>query len=183
MILEHELHHIRSRDLLWKQIGVLATWIHWINPLMYILFNRLVFQEEVVCDMQVSSGSSNYAQDDYIRFLGGLDDNDLVSSTASAFCEIKHHVLRRIELMLKLKNVKKPTAKAELLSVVTLVAMTFAPSYVMAEQTAGFEENLIDKKTVQVNDAQASDDAEVMVGSTANDGVTEIYKHIDDMVY
>ena len=85
--------------------------------------------------------------------------------------------------MLKLKNAKKPTAKAALLSVVTLVAMTFAPSYVMAEQTAGFEENLIDKKTVQVNDAQASDDAEVMVGSTANDGVTEIYKHTDDMVY
>lgn len=175
MILEHEFHHIRSHDLLWKQIGVLATWIHWINPLMHILFNRLVFQEEVVCDMHVSSGNSNYTQDDYIRFLGGLDDNDLVSSTASAFCEIKHHVLRRIELMLKLKNVKKPTAKAALLSVVTLVAMTFAPSYVMAEQTAGFEENLIDRKAVQIDvDTQSSDDVEVMVGSAINDGVTDI---------
>lgn len=49
-ILTHEMTHIRRFDVLWKFLAMLATCIHWFNPLvwvMWVLFNRDL---EVTCD-------------------------------------------------------------------------------------------------------------------------------------
>lgn len=52
MILEHEMNHIRNRDLLWKRFYLAVLGIHWFNPLVYLLAKKEIYLEEVICDRQ-----------------------------------------------------------------------------------------------------------------------------------
>ena len=48
--LMHEMIHIRRGDVLFKQLASLAKYIHWFNPLVYILRKRLEEICELACD-------------------------------------------------------------------------------------------------------------------------------------
>lgn len=64
-ILHHELAHHRRHDPLVRLIGSLVQTIHWFNPLVHWMMQRLALQCEQACDRQVilkGIASSHYAE-------------------------------------------------------------------------------------------------------------------------
>ncbi|HWQ74779.1 MAG TPA: M56 family metallopeptidase [Syntrophomonas sp.] len=53
LILRHELVHIKRKDLWYKILVLLATAIHWFNPVVYLMVKAIAVQCEISCDMEV----------------------------------------------------------------------------------------------------------------------------------
>src|SRR5450830_1304303 len=53
MIIEHELMHLRRRDLHWMSFGLLLQTLLWFNPFMRLLRNELAWAQELGCDRDV----------------------------------------------------------------------------------------------------------------------------------
>lgn len=49
-ILKHELTHYKQKDLWVKALMLAATAIHWFNPVIYLLMNRITLWCELACD-------------------------------------------------------------------------------------------------------------------------------------
>lgn len=99
MILEHEMNHIKNKDLLWKRICLAAEGIHWFNPLVRLLTGKVIYLEEVICDRQSVEHTSVFSVQDYGRFLEDMEDNQIGESAVSALCESRNIVVRRISLL------------------------------------------------------------------------------------
>lgn len=172
MILEHEMNHIRSHDLLWRKIGLLAVWIQWYNPLTYFLSNQLVYQEEVVCDLKSSRNNPYFTQKEYGYFLAGLADNNFSNMSSIALCESEKAVIRRIETMAKVGNVSKPTKWKVALSCLGLVVMSLVPAGTASAQAVKAQEAGI-QVAEEVGNSGVDDSQKVMQG-IADPNVDEI---------
>ncbi|MCL2188810.1 MAG: M56 family metallopeptidase [Defluviitaleaceae bacterium] len=53
LILTHELVHYKRKDLLYKCLIMVATAMHWFNPLVYIIARAINEQCEISCDAEV----------------------------------------------------------------------------------------------------------------------------------
>lgn len=56
MIVEHELTHLRRRDLHWMSAGLLLQTLLWFNPFMWLLRAQLAWAQELGCDRDVLRG-------------------------------------------------------------------------------------------------------------------------------
>jgi len=46
----HELAHVRRRDVLWTWLALLASALHWFNPLVWLMMRRFRADRELECD-------------------------------------------------------------------------------------------------------------------------------------
>jgi bla regulator protein BlaR1 len=53
LILNHELHHFKSGDLLWNCVAQLVVIIFWFNPLCWYAYLQYRHQQELACDQSV----------------------------------------------------------------------------------------------------------------------------------
>lgn len=58
LILRHELVHLKRNDLWYKGLVLLATAVHWFNPVVYIMAKAIAVQCEISCDERVLQGAS-----------------------------------------------------------------------------------------------------------------------------
>jgi bla regulator protein BlaR1 len=56
MMIEHEVTHLRRRDLQWMGAGLLLQTLFWFNPFMRMLRGRLAWAQELGCDREVLRG-------------------------------------------------------------------------------------------------------------------------------
>ncbi|USX27128.1 class D beta-lactamase [Oxalobacteraceae bacterium OTU3CINTB1] len=56
MMIEHEVTHLRRRDLQWMGAGLLLQTLFWFNPFMRLLRARLSWAQELGCDREVLRG-------------------------------------------------------------------------------------------------------------------------------
>ncbi len=56
MIVEHELTHLRRRDLQWMSAGIALQTLLWFNPFMRLLGAKLAWAQELGCDRDVLRG-------------------------------------------------------------------------------------------------------------------------------
>ena len=56
MIIEHELTHLRRRDLQWMSVGIMLQTLLWFNPFMWLLRTNLSWAQELACDRDVLRG-------------------------------------------------------------------------------------------------------------------------------
>lgn len=56
MMIEHEVTHLRRRDLQWMGAGLLLQTLFWFNPFMRLLRGRLSWAQELGCDREVLRG-------------------------------------------------------------------------------------------------------------------------------
>ncbi|MDO4331254.1 MAG: M56 family metallopeptidase [Eubacteriales bacterium] len=176
MVLEHEMNHIKSHDLFWRKVGVLAVWIQWYNPLTYFLSKQLVYQEEVVCDLKSSRNNPYFTQKEYGYFLAGLADNNFSNMSSIALCESEKAVIRRIETMAKMGNVSRPTKWKVALSCLGLIAMSLIPAGTASAQAVKAQEDEIKVAEAVVdkeNTANVEDSGEILQG-IADPDVEEI---------
>jgi TonB family protein len=67
LALVHELSHVKRRDDVWMLVGSLATALHWYNPLIWLVRDRLTLEADNVCDgYVVNSGADSTI---YARFM------------------------------------------------------------------------------------------------------------------
>lgn len=53
MLLEHELVHIKRRDIIWKIMGTFVKMLHWFNPFVYLFLKEFERICEESCDEEV----------------------------------------------------------------------------------------------------------------------------------
>jgi beta-lactamase class D len=56
MMIEHEVTHLRRRDLQWMGAGLLLQTLFWFNPFIRLLRGRLSWAQELGCDREVLRG-------------------------------------------------------------------------------------------------------------------------------
>jgi beta-lactamase class D len=56
MMIEHEVTHLRRRDLQWMGAGLVLQTLFWFNPFMRMLRGRLSWAQELGCDREVLRG-------------------------------------------------------------------------------------------------------------------------------
>ena len=143
MILTHELNHIRSRDLLWRKVGMLVGWINWYLPLPGLLQKELVYQQEVICDLHSGIGNPAFTQKEYGQFLVRMTDNGWDHVPMMALCESEHMVVRRLEMMIQAKKMKKTRRWFVATACAGLAVLTLIPSVIASAQVIAWEEGRI----------------------------------------
>ncbi len=124
-ILVHELAHIKRKDILTRIAAQISCCIHWINPLAWYGFGRMIMEQEIACDNQVlvsGTKASDYARN-LLAFAkarrGRLD---------FAMTALGH----RAELQQRLLEILKPTrSRTPLRSGGSLVLMMIASGFLL----------------------------------------------------
>lgn len=68
-VLRHELVHYRRGDIVWRWLAVLATSIHWFNPMVYVAAAQMQEACEISCDWCVVRSMEQAKRDDYMRVI------------------------------------------------------------------------------------------------------------------
>lgn len=68
-VLCHELVHYRRGDIFWRWLAVLATSIHWFNPMAYVAAAQMQEACEISCDWCVVRSMEQAKRNDYMRVI------------------------------------------------------------------------------------------------------------------
>ena len=68
-VLRHELVHYRRGDIFWRWLAVLATSIHWFNPVVYVAAAQMQEACEISCDWCVVRSMEQAKRNDYMRVI------------------------------------------------------------------------------------------------------------------
>lgn len=125
MVLLHELGHIRRRDLWVSHIAQLNCILHWFNPFVWLLRNRLRNQCEFAVDAQIIANGTDAKC--YITALCNVAEQLIskqsIPSTALAMAD-KASLRNRVNSLLTKQKSPSPLMIALLLSIT--VSSTFA---------------------------------------------------------
>lgn len=72
LVLRHELIHFVRNDLWYKGLVLIATAIHWFNPLVYIMGKVIAEQCELSCDYEVVKGTDTESRIRYCETIIGM---------------------------------------------------------------------------------------------------------------
>ncbi len=140
MILEHEANHIIAGDLRWRMFGVVMMCMHWFNPAVYRQFRDLVCYQEIVCDLRSSMEKPWYTKKEYAMLLAVQTDPDLYLPQTSAFAEKKEDMIRRIEIMAKVKKLERRKNRMVAAGCACLLGISLIPSVAFASAGAKLQE-------------------------------------------
>lgn len=68
-VLRHELVHYRRGDIVWRWLAVLATSVHWFNPVVYVAAAQMQEACEISCDWCVVRSMEQAKRDNYMRVI------------------------------------------------------------------------------------------------------------------
>lgn len=80
-ILKHELVHLKRKDLWHKALVLVATAIHWFNPVVYLMAKAIAMQCEISCDEQLAEELSLHQREQYCETLIGVVRNGVMIQT------------------------------------------------------------------------------------------------------
>ena len=72
MIIRHELIHLRQKDILAKFIILLATALHWYNPIIWLSSKAVSMQCEISCDNETMINTNAEQRQQYSETLIGV---------------------------------------------------------------------------------------------------------------
>lgn len=68
-MIQHELNHIKNKDLLIRFIALFVMVVHWFNPICYILYNEITNISEMYCDYCTVEDYNREQQKEYSRLI------------------------------------------------------------------------------------------------------------------
>lgn len=71
-ILAHELVHYKRKDIWYKGLVLVATAIHWFNPVVYLMSRSIALQCEISCDQEVVKNSQEDQRQQYCETIIGV---------------------------------------------------------------------------------------------------------------
>lgn len=166
MVMDHELNHIRGKDLLWRKAALVVSWLHWYNPLVYWLLRCLNEEQEIRCDIDSCQNTAHYTPKEYFAFMtaqgSGIGNNSFIAE----LYETPKMMAKRVEAFKARK--KYGTPKRHLLILATAVFAVFVsvPAYAMSEQAARLEEQwLCEEEYIVEEDIQERNECPVSIMS------------------
>ena len=122
-IVRHELTHYRRHDLAYKWFAMLATSLHWFNPVMFIVRRQISRACELSCDEAVIKSLSPAAKQHYGTTLLSLAATESlpIGILATTMCEGKNQLKERL---VSIMDHKKTTVSAAALSLALFLLLT-----------------------------------------------------------
>lgn len=121
-VLLHELMHIRALDAARKLLVIACLCLHWMNPLVALMFLLVNRDMELLCDERVLAASPGDARREYALTLLAMEERKArLSPVASSFSV--NAIEERIKAM---KNMKKKSAASLLLALIIVVTSSAA---------------------------------------------------------
>lgn len=124
-ILLHELTHITCGDLWVRWFAMVASAIHWWNPLIYLWNRKLVMYSEESCDERVVVNWPSRERGDYGRVLLKTACASAMPEGLTASVSTTKLLQRRLRNML---HTKKVTRKQKVLTAAVLAALVLCGS-------------------------------------------------------
>ncbi len=123
-ILKHELVHYKRKDLWYKFLVILATTIHWFNPVVYIIAKVIDIQCELSCDSEVVHSENIDVRLQYSETIIGAIKNQskLKTALSTNFYGGKNGMKKRIFSIMDMS--KKKAGIAVLISVFIATSLT-----------------------------------------------------------
>lgn len=150
-VLTHEYVHIRRLDAVKKMLFILAICVHWLNPLvwvMYVLANR---DMELSCDEAVVSGFKQDVRSAYAFTLISMEENrNGLLSIGNGFS--KNAIEERITAIMKMKKASV-TVKVFAAVLVMGITILFATSAASSEEQVSDEIYTWDNTSASVTEA------------------------------
>lgn len=143
MIYEHELTHIQHRDLFWRLFALATSWVHWFNPVIYLQQGELDCLQEMVCDLSIAVKNEYYTKKEYAAFLVKLTEPEIVNACTTALIRNKSQTIRRIQIMAKTKELRKPKKFVAGISCAALAVLTLIPATAVSAKAAKLQEDWI----------------------------------------
>lgn len=175
IIFEHELNHLKRHDLIWKIIGIAVTAIHWFNPFVYMIFDEMMFFQEVVNDCNSTVDEIDYTTKDYVTLLMNMGQNEHINVYMTAIGESQNKMIRRIQIMLNAKKFKVTKKYVEVICCLILTVISILPTSIVTAYATdlqnqwiyGTENNIEVEKSVVVKSMS-------QVMSETDDDVNEV---------
>lgn len=97
-ILMHELVHYKRKDLGYKSLVLLATAIHWFNPIVYVMTKSIALQCELSCDAEVMKNARKQTRRQYCETIIGVirQKSSLKTALSTSFYGGKENMKKRI---------------------------------------------------------------------------------------
>jgi len=130
-ILMHELIHCKRKDLIYKYLVVLATALHWFNPIIYMVARVIDMLCEVSCDAEVVRDTDDYTRQSYGEALIGVVayQTKIKTALSTNFYQGKKGMKTRISSIMNASK-KRAGAVIACLVIVLSVGTSFAFSTV-----------------------------------------------------
>jgi len=108
-VLKHELVHYKRKDLLYKHLVVLATILHWFNPIVYLIARMIDELCEKSCDTEVIQFEDADARQSYGETIIGVAryQSKMKTALSTGFYNNKKSIKSRIATIMDSRK-KKP---------------------------------------------------------------------------
>ena len=128
-VLTHELVHHKRKDLYYKCLILIATAIHWFNPIVYLMAKTIDVQCELSCDAEVVKSADPGTRHHYSKTIIDLVKykSSLKTSLSTNFYGGRKCMKNRIQLIMD--TGKKRTGIAVLLVAILIIAGTGFTSF------------------------------------------------------
>ncbi len=134
-ILIHEMVHIRRRDLWFRALTLLATAVHWFNPIVYLAASAIDLLCEISCDDEVVRGADVDSRLRYTETIIGVVKarSKLQTALSTSFYSGKEGMKRRIASIMDTATKRTGPKIAGIVLLVTLgTGFVFATTAVPA---------------------------------------------------
>lgn len=139
LIIKHEITHFKRRDLVFKFFVLVCKAIHWFNPFMTYISNKIDEVCELACDETVIAGEEKesrklYCQSIISTVMLQAQQGTPKPAVSSDFGNPKHDLQHRLRMIIN--SGKKKSLGAVCVAVVLLIAFSsaiFGVSYFEAE--------------------------------------------------
>jgi len=167
MIIKHELTHYKKKDLWIKKIMLLASILHWYNPLIHVLRKEINKWCELSCDEDVVMEMSHAERKKYggtiLNMIQRSNQDLMPSFLGASFSTSSTNMKNRLMKILKVKKGGKPVVILSLavllaLGSVGIVSATFAHENAPLV-SEGIDQTDNESTTLEILDV--SDDMEV----------------------
>ncbi len=123
-ILAHESAHLRRGDVLVKWFAVAVKCIHWFNPAVYFISNKINLFCEISCDSAATRNMSGSEKTEYIStVLSLIKVKGIQPLFATSMASVKKQLIKRFSFI---KSEKKLKRTGKIVSVVFSVLLIFS---------------------------------------------------------
>lgn len=120
LIYKHELVHLKRHDIWYKLVLMLATAVHWFNPVVYLMVREANQDMEISCDNQVLMNTDINTKKCYSNLILNLAMND---NRAQGSYFSTNFRSSREALKTRIKGIFDTNKKRRGISALTIIAM------------------------------------------------------------
>ena len=134
-ILKHELIHYKRKDLLYKYLVLIATAMHWFNPLVYLIAKDIKVLCEMSCDAKVVLGTDIAKRQSYSKTIIGVAryQSKLSTALSTNFYGGKKGMKQRI---LSIMDTSKKSVGAAILCAIMILTMGTGFAFAVSANTS-----------------------------------------------